>query len=126
MCLSVSKHAGIFDHSSKAGAPPGKLADSNNKMVASPSIASDRLKFQNQGMTNLRIIIALGDDHQVHQAHEVHHIHEVHQVVWGKIRKCHQIGPRGSKIHYRGCILTDFDPKITFPMSICAENITYQ
>ena len=52
---------------------------------ASPIIALDRLKFQNQGMTNLRMIIALEDDHQVHQAHEVHHVHEDHQVVWRKI-----------------------------------------
>ena len=86
----------------------------------------DRLKFQNQGMTNLRIIIALEDYHQVHQAHEVHQIHEVHQSVLQTIRKCYEIGPRGSKIDYRGFILTDFDPQITFLSSICAENITFK
>ena len=51
-------------------------------MFAFPIIALDRLKLQNQGLTNLRIIIALEDYHQVHQAHEVHHIHEVNQAVW--------------------------------------------
>ena len=56
-------------------------------MFASPIIALDRLKFQNQGMTNLRTSIALEEDHQVHQAYEVHQIHEVHQAVWGKSEK---------------------------------------
>lgn len=48
-------------------------------MFPSPSIAFDRLRFQNHGMTNLRINIVLEDDHQTH---EVYQIQEVHQAVW--------------------------------------------
>ena len=39
--------------------------------------------------------------------------------------KCHKIGPRGTKIDYKGIILTDFDMKITFPTSIRVRNLIF-
>ena len=42
-----------------------------------------------------------------------------------KVGNCNKIGPRGSKIDHNGSILHGFDPKITFPTSICAEKITF-
>ena len=42
-----------------------------------------------------------------------------------KSQKYHKMGPRASKIQDHGIILTDFDPKITFPTSIRVRNVTF-
>ena len=47
-------------------------------MFCSPIIALDRLKFQNQGMTNLIISIALEEDDEVRQVNEVHQVNGFH------------------------------------------------